>query len=103
MRAPIESEGAPGSVETITLHDGGTIRLRRLDEGYDPRDKAAVMAHLEAHRLKGEVVTGLLYVDDREFDLHDAQNTIEVPLNTLSDRELVPGQTALAKVNASLR
>ncbi|HVE48196.1 MAG TPA: 2-oxoacid:ferredoxin oxidoreductase subunit beta [Casimicrobiaceae bacterium] len=103
QRAPIESAGAPGSVETVTLHDGGSIRLRRLDEDYDPHDKAAVMAYLEAHRREGEVVTGLLYVDETEYDLHHAQNTIEAPLNALSDRDLVPGSTALAKVNASLR
>jgi 2-oxoglutarate ferredoxin oxidoreductase subunit beta len=102
-RAPIVAEGPPGSVETVALHDGGTIRVRRLEAGYDPRDKAAVMAFLEAHRLKGEVVTGLLYVDDADYDLHDAQNTVTVPLNALGDRELVPGSAALAKVNASLR
>ena len=102
-RAPIVAEGAPGSVATVMLHDGGALRLRRLDEGYDPRDKAAVMAYLEAHRLKGEVVTGLLYVDDADYDLHEAQHTVATPLNALSDRELVPGSAALAKVNASLR
>jgi len=102
-RAPIQSEGAPGSVDTVRLHDGGVIRLRRLHEDYDPHDKGAVMSCLEAHRLKGEVVTGLLYVDESEYDLHEAQRTVPVPLNALGDRELVPGNAALAKLNASLR
>jgi len=48
------------------------------------------------------VVTGLLYVEDDPLDLHDAQNTVEVPLNALSDAELVPGSAALATFNAKL-
>ena len=102
-RSPITADVQPGSVQTVTLHDGGAIRLRRLHDDYDPRDRAAVMAYLEAHRLKGEVVTGLLYVDESEYDLHEAQNTVPVALNALGDRDLVPGSAALATVNASLR
>ena len=48
-------------------------------------------------------MTGLLYQDASDFDLHDAQNTIAAPLNALTDPELVPGSAALAKLNASLR
>ena len=102
-RAPITAEGAPGTVQSVLLHDGGSIRLRRVDQAYDARDKASAMAYLEAHRLKGEVVTGLLYIDPSEHDMHDAQNTVERPLNALADAELVPGAAALAKLNASLR
>jgi 2-oxoglutarate/2-oxoacid ferredoxin oxidoreductase subunit beta len=102
-RAPITAEIAPGSLQTVPLHDGGSIRLRRLEAAYDAHDKVAAMAYLEARRAQGEVVTGLLYLDASDFDLHDAQNTIATPLNTLSDPELVPGAAALAKLNASLR
>ena len=78
------------------------MRLRKLHAEYDPHDKVGALAYLEAHRAKGEVVTGLLYVEDDPSDLHDAQNTVAVPLNALSDAELVPGSAALAKFNASL-
>ena len=84
------------------LHDGGLLRLRKLHAEYDARDKVGALAYLEAHRAKGEVVTGLLYVEDDPLDLHDAQNTVAVPLNALSDAELVPGSAALAKFNAAL-
>ena len=60
------------------------------------------LAYLEAHRAMGEVVTGLLYVEDEPLDLHDAQNTVDVPLNALSDADLVPGAAALAAFNAKL-
>ena len=87
---------------TCVLHDGGLLRLRKLHAEYDARDKVGALAYLEAHRAKGEVVTGLLYVEDDPLDLHDAQNTVAVPLNALSDAELVPGSAALAKFNAAL-
>jgi len=48
-------------------------------------------------------VTGLLYVAGDAADLHDAQQTVDTPLNRLPDAELVPGSAALEGVNASLR
>ncbi len=102
-REAIEAAPAPGSAVNVTLHDGGTLRLRKLDLEYDPHNKVAVMASLERHRAQGEVVTGLLYLDPESSELHDAQNTVATPLNQLSDAELVPGAAALAAINARLR
>jgi 2-oxoglutarate/2-oxoacid ferredoxin oxidoreductase subunit beta len=102
-REEITTECAPGETRDVLLHDGGTIRLRKLDATYDPTDKVGAMAFLEAHRAAGEVVTGLLYLHPDSTDLHDELETVSVPLNTLSDADLVPGNAALAGVNASLR
>jgi 2-oxoglutarate ferredoxin oxidoreductase subunit beta len=102
-RDPITASPPPGGVETVTMHDGGVIRLRKLHPEYDAHDKVAALAYLEAHRMKGEVVTGLLYVEEDPTDLHESQNTVDAPLNTLDDAALVPGSAALAKINASLR
>jgi 2-oxoglutarate ferredoxin oxidoreductase subunit beta len=102
-RAPITAEYPEGGVRDVVLHDGGTIRLRKLDAAYDPSDKVGAMTYLETRRSIGEVVTGLLYVDTGSDDMHAALRTTGVPLNTLGDAELVPGDAALAGVNASLR
>ena len=61
------------------------------------------MAFLQKHAAKGQVVTGLLYVDAEAEDLHAHLNTVETPLNTLSEKELCHGSAALEKINASLR
>jgi 2-oxoglutarate ferredoxin oxidoreductase subunit beta len=45
----------------------------------------------------------LLYVDTEPEDLHAHLNTVEAPLNTLSERELCPGSGVLEKINAGLR
>ena len=61
-RDEITTDYAPGETRDVVLHDGGTIRLRKLDDDYDPTDKVGAMAYLEARRARGEVVTGLLYL-----------------------------------------
>ncbi len=102
-RAPITVDYREGDVRDIVLHDGGTLRLRKVDRDYDASDKVAAMAYLESRRAEGEVVTGLLYVDPLADDMHAALQTTRIPLNTLQDADLVPGSAALAAVNASLR
>jgi 2-oxoglutarate ferredoxin oxidoreductase subunit beta len=103
VRDPITSSVPAGGVQDIVLHDGGVMRLRKLHPEYDPHDKVGAVSYLEAHRMAGEVVTGLLYVEEDPTDLHVSQNTVDVPLNTLSDDDLVPGSAALMEFNASLR
>jgi 2-oxoglutarate ferredoxin oxidoreductase subunit beta len=102
-RAPITAEYPPGGVRDVLLHDGGTVRLRKLHADYDPSDKVGAMAYLQSRRAQGEVVTGLLYIDTESDDMHASLRTVDVPLNTLGDAELVPGNAALASVNAALR
>ena len=102
-REPIGVEYPEGGTRDVVLHDGGLLRLRKLDPDYDPSDKVGAMSFLEAHRARGEVVTGLLYLHPDSDDMHAALQTVDTPLNALSDSDLVPGNAALAGVNASLR
>jgi 2-oxoglutarate/2-oxoacid ferredoxin oxidoreductase subunit beta len=84
-------------------HDGSTLALRKLDSDYDVHDRTAAMNFLQQHAAKGQIVTGLLYVAAEMQDLHGHLNTMDAPLNTLSEKELCPGSAALEKFNASLR
>jgi 2-oxoglutarate ferredoxin oxidoreductase subunit beta len=102
-REAITAEYPPGGVREVELHDGGTIRLRKLHEDYDPTNRIAAMNYLQERQAAGEIVTGLLYTHPESEDLHDAQHTVLRPLNALGDAELVPGNAALAAFNASLR
>ena len=79
------------------------LRLRKLEAGYDPTDRIKAMNFLQERAAKGEVVTGLLYVQPDSSDLHENINTVETPLNVLTERELCPGNVALERINASLR
>jgi 2-oxoglutarate ferredoxin oxidoreductase subunit beta len=102
-RAPITVDYAPGTVQVVEQHDGTRLALRKLDADYDVHDRVAAMGFLQKHAVKGQVVTGLLYVDADADDLHAHLNTVEAPLNALNAKELCPGSAALDKINASLR
>ncbi|WP_372528401.1 thiamine pyrophosphate-dependent enzyme, partial [Piscinibacter sp.] len=101
-RDAISASYAPGEVIEVTQHDGSVLRLRKLADGYDPGDRLAAMNHIMAHEQRGEILTGLLYVNGAADDLHGHLKTVPVPLNRLAERELCPGSAALAAVNADL-
>jgi 2-oxoglutarate ferredoxin oxidoreductase subunit beta len=102
-RAEITADYAPGTVETVTQHDGSILRLRKLDPDYDVHDRVAALTYMQERHAAGEIVTGLLYVDPNPRDMHAHLKTVDTPLNALSDADLVPGAKALEAINASLR
>jgi len=102
-RDPITVDYAPGTVQTVEQHDGTRLVLRKINADYDVHDRLAAMNFLQQHAAKGQVVTGVLYLDREPEDLHHHLNTIATPLNTLSEKELCPGSTVLEKINAGLR
>jgi 2-oxoglutarate ferredoxin oxidoreductase subunit beta len=102
-RAPIQVDYAPGETVRVQQHDGSILSLHKLAELYNPNNRAQALGYLQARQARGQVVTGLLYVDPKASDLHEALNTVDAPLNTLTERDLVPGAAALAKINAGLR
>ena len=102
-RDEITTQYAPGSVVDVEQHDGKFLRLRKLKADYDPTDRLQAMNQVQIHQARGEVLTGLLYVDGDATDLHAAMNTTATPLNALGVQKLCPGASAMAKLNASLR
>jgi 2-oxoglutarate ferredoxin oxidoreductase subunit beta len=50
----------------------------------------------------GKVLTGLLYINPKIKDHAEILNISDMPLNQFTDKELCPGSSKLAKVNASL-
>jgi 2-oxoglutarate ferredoxin oxidoreductase subunit beta len=102
-REEIEVDYAPGTVELVTQHDGSILKLRKLAHDYDPTDRINAITALAEHQARGEIVTGLLYIDPEADDLHGYLGTIDTPLNQLGDAELTPSVDALEKLNASLR
>ncbi len=93
----------PGAAEDVAMPDGSVLRLRKLDEDYDPHDRVQALTHVQRATENREVVTGLLYVDPDASDCHDVLGTPAKPLNALDESILCPGALALERVNASLR
>lgn len=102
-RDPIETSYAPGSLRRVVQHDGSVLLLRKLGHDYDPTDRIGAMNHLHERAALGEIATGLLFVNEHGEEMHRNLNTVEKPLNALTNAELCPGSAALESLNASLR
>ena len=61
------------------------------------------MDYLQNHAGKGEVITGLLYLDESVGDLHEMNQTPETALSKLPYAKLCPGSAALAKLQDEFR
>ena len=92
-----------GSVQDLTMHDGSIVRLKKLAKDWDPNDRLSATNAVRSAKRRGEILTGLLYINESPPDLHDMLNTTERPLNTLSKTDLCPGSQVLDAFNASLR
>jgi 2-oxoglutarate ferredoxin oxidoreductase subunit beta len=94
---------AAGTTAAVTLHDGSRLLLNKLDDGHDFRDPDEAILTIRRNASKGQVATGLLYVNEDGDDLHDVLATPERPLNQIPVAELCPGSKALEGVNARFR
>jgi 2-oxoglutarate ferredoxin oxidoreductase subunit beta len=102
-RAPITVDYEPGTIEVVKQHDGSVLQLFKLDEHYHVHDKGAATAFLQERQARGEVVTGLLYLDANPRDMHGYLGTVDTPLNKLGEATLCPGSKLLEEVNAEYR
>ncbi len=85
------------------MHDGSLVRFRAVGEEYDPTDRDAAYAHIRRLQAHGEVVTGLLYIDERAPDMHTVSGTIEGPLTSVPYEQLCPGSAALDALQEEYR
>ena len=58
---------------------------------------------LLTREAQGEIVTGLLYINEEAEDLHQHLHTTERPFNELGPQELTPEASVLDRINQSLR
>lgn len=101
--AEITTSYVEGSTQQVKMHDGSRISLHKLADDWDPFDRNSAMNALRAARDKGHILTGLLYMDSTQPDLHAVINSSLRPLNSLGKETLTPPASALASINAGLR
>ena len=102
-RETITADYPPGETIEILQPSGSMLRFRKLAGDYDPYDRTKALNYLAERNVKGEIVTGLLFVEPDAGDLHDSVGTIDRPLNQLGDADLCPGSDVLERMNASFR
>ena len=94
----IQVEYEAGETTEVKLHDGSSLMLKKIDEEYDPTDRAAAMQLLELARENQVLATGLIYVNPDQPSLQNAEQMIERPLSGLTESELRPSEDSLQQV-----
>jgi 2-oxoglutarate ferredoxin oxidoreductase subunit beta len=99
----IEVDYDSGEVYDVEMHDGSSLRLRKLLEDYDPTDKANAVRTLMEAQEKEEILTGVFYIDTQKPTFIDQLNMVEVPLATLPESVTRPPKSALDSLMANLQ
>ncbi len=92
-----------GTTFEVTMHDGSRLRLRKLEEDYDPTDRIKAITRLNEAHEKGEVLTGVFYINTKTPTFFDLLNITEDPLATLPESVVRPGRQVLEQVMEELR
>lgn len=101
--ADISVDYEPGTTFDVRMHDGSHLRLRKLHENYDPTNKVnAVKALMESHD-RGEVLTGVFYIDTAKPNFVDLLNMTDTPLAHLPQEAVRPPKQVLDEIMESLR
>jgi 2-oxoglutarate/2-oxoacid ferredoxin oxidoreductase subunit beta len=103
LRTEIKMPAGDGALREVRMHDGSVVTFRKIDEKYDPTDRDRAYSYLREHQHMGQVVTGLLYVQEDSRDLHDINKTAPGPLTQIPYEQLTPGAAALAKLQKRYR
>jgi 2-oxoglutarate ferredoxin oxidoreductase subunit beta len=93
----------PGTTLEVEMHDGSKLRLRKLEEDYDPTNKIHAITRLNEAKEKGEMLTGVLYVNTKVPTFLDMLNITDEPLATLPASVVRPGAEVLEQVMEELR
>jgi 2-oxoglutarate ferredoxin oxidoreductase subunit beta len=92
-----------GQVYEVEMHDGSTLRLRKLHEDYDPTDRANAVKTLMEAEEKNEVLTGVLYINTEKPTFTDLLNIVDEPLATLPESMTRPPKSALDALMVNLQ
>jgi len=92
-----------GEAMDVQMHDGSHLRIRKLARDFDPTDRLAALGALEDAEAKGEVLTGVLFVNTHKPTFTELLNLHDAPLATLPESKVRPAPTVLDEVMEELR
>src|SRR6202163_1960311 len=93
----------PGTTFEVTMHDGSSLRLRKLEQEYDPTDKIQAVRRLMESHAKGDVLTGVFYINANAPTFTDMLNVADEPLATLPESVTRPSREVLAQCMEELQ
>jgi 2-oxoglutarate ferredoxin oxidoreductase subunit beta len=101
--ADIAVEIPEGETMDVQLHDGSHLRIRKLGRDFDPTNRLAALAAIEDAEAKGEVLTGVLYVNTGKPTFLDLLNLPSEPIATLPESRVRPSRAVLEEVMEEVR
>jgi 2-oxoglutarate ferredoxin oxidoreductase subunit beta len=102
FREEITVDYEEGTSTIVEMHDGSHIKLKKLDNNYDPTDKYAAMRLLETAHEKQEFITGLIYLNEGRPSLPELEKLPETPLVRLPEEKIRPSREALDALMRSM-
>ena len=91
-----------GDMIDVTMHDGSTVVLKKLEHDYDPTNRSHALSILEEANTKNWLLTGLIYIDTEAPCLLDIFNLTDIALNRLKEHQIRPSRESIDKVNAMM-
>lgn len=88
-----------GDTIEVTMHDGSSVLLKKLERDYDPTNRAEAVRILEEANCEQCLLTGLIYITEEPPSLTEIYNLPQVALNRLSPERIRPGRETMQKVN----
>jgi 2-oxoglutarate ferredoxin oxidoreductase subunit beta len=92
-----------GEVQDVIMHDGSKLRIKKLGREYDPTNKFDALKALDEAAKKGEVLTGVFYIDTHKPNFMEMLDMEEAPLATLPESKVRPPKESLDQVMEELR
>src|SRR5437660_757309 len=99
----IEVDYYPGTTANIHMHDGSQLRLRKLAREYDATSKVGALTLLAESHEKGEMLTGVFYVNTTAPSFIEQLNLSEQPLAKMPQELTRPSRQALDEIMEELR
>lgn len=97
-REEITVEYSEGQEIEVDMYDGSVIRLKKLDEGHDPRNRMEALRVLEDANRDQKFITGLIYYEEPRPVLIDTLKVTTTPLAHVETTKLRPSKDALDKL-----
>lgn len=93
----------PGTTKEVEMHDGSRLLLSKLPQDYDPSNPLHALRLLGESRKRGELLTGIFYVNPESKDFIELLNLVDEPLNNLPTERVRPGRHVLDELMEELK
>ncbi len=103
LAVPIREKIPSDEAKAVTMHDGSVLHFRSVPEGYDPSDRLSVEEYIRDRQSRGEIATGILYVNESSSELHELNHTPDQSLASVPYDKLCPGNGELARLQDDFR